>query len=326
MRPNTLGQSRSSTVDCPRRGVSLVELLAALPLLALLTLVSVQLALSAHRHTLRADGAIAASRELRHAATVLASEVRPLRPRDLVAWADTAIEFEGAVGIGVVCAANGARHVLSLASDPAIPVGDSAVDLRAAMWMQPPQPGDAVHWFTATTAPLDTITAMRDEASDNVRSVNNGVGCATSPLALSPAGRSVELETTAAWTRLPLIGAPVRVTRRTRYSLYRGTDGDWYLGRRTRSGATWDVVQPVAGPLLSARQSGVRFEVFDRRARSITSAGTTDDTRPARLVILLRAPRRVGRAEWNRNELGPVSAVDSVIVELALRSASVPPP
>src|SRR6202022_2394268 len=64
-------------------------------------------------------------------------------------------------------------------------------------------------------------------------------------------------------------GAAVRFVRRARYSLYRASDGDWYLGYR-RCNAIGPpgcgVVQPVSGPYRGhsrdSRLRGLLFEYF----------------------------------------------------------------
>ena len=112
------------------------------------------------------------------------------------------------------------------------------------------------------------------------------------------------------------VGTPIRVTRRTRYSLYRAGDGDWYLGRRTMGPAGWDVAQPVAGPLSSAGDRGLRIVVRDRRGDALGSVRGM----PARVSLLVRAPRRAGRAAPT-----PVRT-DSLHIEILLRAEPEPGP
>lgn len=294
-----------------RRGSALIDALVALPLIALLGAVAVQLLLGVHRAVVRTDGALGATRELRHASSVLASELRGLRSRDVVAWSDTAVEFEATVGIGITCAVSADRTSIGVvAADPAAEadVHANGADALAAMWNQPPQPGDRVLAWLAGATPVDSLARVEL----TVRTFATGTACAGSPL--NPAGALHDDRITVT-TPVPgtlAIGTPLRLTRRTRYSLYRASDGDWFLGRRTRGPSGWDVIQPVAGPMLPARALGMVITVHDTSGAAIRddSAGT-----PARVGIALRAPRKAGRAT-------PATVVtDSVFIEVALRGA-----
>lgn len=284
------------------RGSALVELLAALPLMALLGVVAVQLSLAAHRSALRVDASTAADRELRQSANVLANEFRRLRARDVRVVLDTAIEFDGTVGIGVVCAFDISRQQLGLA----VGTPDDAWSLP---WAQSPQSGDQVSLWqqrVADTAPQPLAATLR--------ATHSAPACAGSPLVPMVGGVSTVLDLQAPLSQLPLVGAPARITRRTRYALYRGSDGDWYLGRRTLGPLGWDVIQPVAGPLLSATQRGLRLTAFDVAGQAIASGDTV--TPIARIDVQLHAPRRVGRASVTAGR------VDSLTVRAALRGES----
>ena len=68
----------------------------------------------------------------------------------------------------------------------------------------------------------------------------------------------------------PANTSAVRVTRRWRYSIYRAADG-WFLGAKEWNSATgrFNTIQPVAGPLVSASQGGLRFHYLDSTAAEI---------------------------------------------------------
>jgi len=294
-----------------RRGSGLLEVVVALPLIALIGTVVVQLLLTVHRQVVREDGSIGATRELRQGAYILASELRGLRARDVVAWSDTSIEFDATVGTGVVCAVNQGASTVDLIDDDeaeAVAVSSDA-DVLAVVWNQPVQAGDRVMlWATARVGsgvgPADSLRATYH----TLRSTTGGSQCVGSPL-LAPAAVTVRLSLADSLESPIQVGTPARVTRRTRYSLYRAGDGDWFLGRRTRSAAGWDVIQPVAGPLQSASGAGLRLSVHD--AAGAVLADTTGS--PHRVRMALRAPRRAGRA-------APVSpGVDSVTTDVVLR-------
>jgi hypothetical protein len=286
-----------------RTGSGLLELLVALPVMALLGVVVVQLLISVHRQVLRTDGAAGASRELRHGAGVLVAELRVIQPVDLVAWSDTAVEFEGLVGVGVVCAA--AMRV----ADLAILDADSGAHVSqplATMWNQPAQAGDRVDYWLAGTSPADSVRAE----TRALRSVSHSNDCAQSPLAPASAG-SLRIALNDTISGAVMTGSVVRVLRRTRYSLYRAGDGDWYLGRRTRGAVGWDVIQPVAGPLHAPRDRGMLIRVLDAAGARLDSAAGSE---AARVRFLMRAPQRAGRAAPSK------ASSDSVTFEVALRA------
>ncbi len=284
----------------PRPGMTLIELLVALPLLALLGVVSVQLALVAHRHALRIDGTLAASRELRQAGNTLVAEVALVRAADLYSVLDTLIDFDARVGAGIVCAVDPARLRISLAS------GDPN---RAASvsWLQSPQAGDVAELWSP-----DSLAREPRSTSRRLARVTADASCANSPLnGGASATVVIELSTPAP----PLaVGTPVRITRRTRYSLYKATDGDSYLGRRTLGPSGWDVIQPVAGPLLDARQRGLRVVPLDVDQQVVAPAAIA--LRTSTIAVELRAPARVGRSTL------PQTAIDSTTISVTLRGDS----
>jgi hypothetical protein len=291
-----------------RRGSGLIEVLVALPLIVLLGAVAVQLLLTVHQQVLRHDGTLGATRELRHGAGILAADARTARARDVIAWSDTAVEFEATVGVGYVCGTGAAGDAVTVVNHMVDPLGTASdePDPISAIWNQPPQPGDRARLWLTGLSPLDS-GAVQERL---VRSVDGGTECAASPLHATGAIATTRLAFTDSSTRPVRYGAPVRVTRRTRYSLYRASDGDWFLGRRTRGLVGWDVVQPVAGPLSSAGNRGLRLTMYDRTGAAVsTGAGV-----PARLRIELRAPRRAGRAAPS------LMLIDSISIDVVFRA------
>jgi hypothetical protein len=282
-----------------RRGVGLLEVIIALPLISLLGAVAVLLLVHVHRRVLETDGTLAASRELRHAAAALTAEWRGLRARDIVAWSDSAVEFDATVGVGMVCALSTPTQldIVAAANDDALSV----------VWNQSPQDGDRVLAWHAGRAP----DAAPEPMEGTLRTTGASTSCSGSPLTAPVAATAtrITLSDTLGWRTQP--GSPVRITRRTRYSIYRASDGDWYLGRRTRGATGWDVVQPVAGPLLSFAQRGLRFTARDRADAPLSPTDSVE--RIARLNVALRAPRKTGRAA-----AAGLSA-DSLQVGVALR-------
>lgn len=287
-----------------RRGSTLLELLVALPIFAIIGAMGALLLLETHRLARNSDSAITSTRELRHATAVLAGDLRPLAAIDIRAWSDTAIEFDATVGIGIVCDARAPRNELHL-------LPTSNADAGRSSWNVTPQSGDAViAWRSATGISAEPI-AMRSTLS----SISATRNCSASPQLLGSATPSALTQRLTLRDTLPqsvMLGTPVRVARRTRLALYHATDGAWYLGRTSWSGTGWDVIQPVAGPLQSPRNHGLHIEMRDSMGTTVSPA-----TSPAaQLHIELRAPRRTP----NVTRASAAVLVDSAIVDITMRA------
>lgn len=286
---------RSVTLSPPRMraGSTLVELLAALPIMGIVGTLAILLLLVAQRQARRADESGGAVRELRHASVILGAELRPLRPADLVAWSDTSLEFQSLIATGIACDVRNVNAAINM-----LPAGEAdPLDTRTTM---PVQDGDQVRAMLASAGveaapqPWETVTS----------SITSTTACAGSVLRSSP-GPGLQLALDAAPPAQFAEGTPVRVTRRTRYQLYRASDGSWYLGRASRGRTAWEGVQPVAGPFTSAAARGARFIVRDSAGNAL-SAGPSPLA--ASVHVELRAARR-----------GAFTAADSSFVAVALR-------
>ncbi len=57
-----------------------------------------------------------------------------------------------------------------------------------------------------------------------------------------------------------------------RYSIYRASDGGWYVGERDWNNASlrFNTIQPVAGPVLPPSSGGAAFSYRDSAGNSIT--------------------------------------------------------
>jgi hypothetical protein len=104
------------------------------------------------------------------------------------------------------------------------------------------------------------------------------------------------------------IGAAVRVTRILRYSIYRASDGAWYLGQKQFNAALarFDAIQPVAGPFLSAALRGLTFAYFDSAANPLAAPVSVTSS-----IAMIRVELRGETAGKKR---------DSAIVAVAVRN------
>jgi hypothetical protein len=268
-----------------------VELLVALPVAVLVAAVAgvllVRLARTARVH----DTQLSTSRELRHAALVLEADLAAVRPADLVTASDSLIEALVPQGVLQVCAVTAPSTM-----DVALPA-----DSLDGAWLSAVRAGDDARVFHAAAMVTDTPVTM-------VRPLVKASGLAAAPCGVgTPATPVRQWRLTFADSQASLAGAghPLVVRRPVRYSHYR-SGSNWWLGRRTRDLAGWDVVQPVAGPLHSAAKGGMRVSIL-----TATGAATTRPDSAALLRIMLRAPHTV--AQQNGRD------TDSLRVLLPLR-------
>jgi prepilin-type N-terminal cleavage/methylation domain-containing protein len=264
-----------------RRGLTILEVVIAMVVggvvLALITNISVR---QQRLFTDLTDG-IALSGQLREAATILPIDLRAVSvaSHDIREARDTSIELRGTIASGVVCdtitngliiapIASGASGYASYLTS--IDVGDTA-------WVFTPT--DSIDdWRPYTVATVATSTPRQcaprgPQLSDSVRALSRvSIGVASRPASLSST-----------------IGSPIRVTRPVRYSLYRASDGLWYLGEKdwSTSTARFNTIQPVSGPFLSAASGGLTFTYLDSTATRLATP-VVDPTTIAAIRIALR--------------------------------------
>lgn len=251
-----------------RLGHTLVELLVALPLAALLlALLTLQL-VSTARSARHADALTRRARDLRHALGILTTELRPLAPTTLTHWSDTLLAFDAPIMVALACA-HPARDALVL-----VP---TAAAHPARPWRTTPAPDDLVTAWQVS--PNGQATATYQGA---VASLQRTTPCTLDHHPPRPAWR-LDLRTPLPATITP--GLPVRLARPVRYRLYRTTDG-WFLGRQTRVRLTWESTQPLAGPLDTPALGGMRVRAWDSLGAPLPPGTTT----PHHLHLTLRAP------------------------------------
>jgi hypothetical protein len=221
-------------------GATLVEMIVALTLTGLVfgsATVSFLRQQQTHRLARLTTGADA---QLSAAMTIINTELSVLdREADLVASEarDTAIQFRAPIGFTVACTLG--TGMLTLAHD----TGASPLVALAS----PPKAGDSLWWRRDTTWSPALITA-----------VGVASGPCAAPLTWLMKGASIALSVP---DTIP-VGTPVRITRQTRYSFYKASDGTWQLGFREASGipSRFAPPQPVVGPVVL--RSGSRHSTF----------------------------------------------------------------
>jgi prepilin-type N-terminal cleavage/methylation domain-containing protein len=220
----------------PRAGFTLVELMMALVLLAMIGGAIVNLLTRQQRFYRSAQEAIDLRAELRHAGMLLPTDLRTISPAngDVYAWSDTMIEFRQILGSGVSCqifSPVGATQRIAL------PPLRLARDGALTSWIAAPEPGDSLFVYDDGAFVGNADDVWRAYAIAAVATLPVTTGCTgayyTSPDA-GLLGYRLTLALPSGSTAIPLTvaeGAPIRIFRRARYSLFQQpSDGRWYLG------------------------------------------------------------------------------------------------
>lgn len=226
-----------------RRGVTLAELMVALVLGGI---VLSSFARSMHVQRRNEAKVTAAQRRASAASEVVrvaTAAMSRIATGDAV-WihGDTAIEWRAPLGVALACVAGG----------DSIVVPDSG---SAAWWEFHPDSGDAVELTTAAGS-----TTIHEIIRVSTRSTGS---CGASDRVLYVSGAHN-------------VAGPVaaRVMRRIRMVLYRGGDGDWWLGERRcpfEGAVKCSSAQPIGGP-LDKPPAGLRFRVDTVGDRHVISA------------------------------------------------------
>ncbi|MEA3247250.1 MAG: hypothetical protein U9Q74_13945 [Gemmatimonadota bacterium] len=251
-----------------RRASSLPELLVALVLTAIAGLLGAGLLATTERRVRAAAADDRTAQLTRDVSHVLGSEISAAAWPGLVVMGDTALELDAHVGSSVACVVGPGSVVL--------PAATTTRDEPYTAWRQPAEAGDLL-WAldTAGTWGVGVVAAVVERA--------DGAGCpadgAFRTAADSAARRPVYRLTLG--SPLPagvLRGAPLRITRRVRWVLYRAADRQWWLGYR-RCSAGCAAAQPVTGPFAAPGDSGLAFRVGSGAVVTVTfrppAAGAT---------------------------------------------------
>lgn len=274
-------------------GFTLIEVIAAVALTALVGSTLLITLRRQQRFYSSAAEMMMVRGQLRDGADVLTADLRgaAVARYGLPLMADTAVELFTTIGASVVCTAPSSRTLFlppaSLASNAVLTSLLASPDTGdvVLIYVMPAGVPDSGRWLElriaafgsrslATSCPSATgFTSVADAAA---KRSGYGLTLTTDP---PPSLRK---------------GAPVRFLRRARYSLYRSSDGNWYLGYR-RCNATGPpfcaTIQPVSGPYLPFKSGaltggGLAFRYFDSDGRELTDAALSPLV--ARIDVVLR--------------------------------------
>lgn len=285
-----------------RRGFSLVELLIAMVLLAVVTLGLYRALMTNQRVYQQQTQVIGLQQNMRAAAAILPQELREVDATegDISAMSATSLTVRAHRWTGIMCV------------PPVTGVGGGLLNAVPMTIRAAPYFGRSIN-----TA-IDSIF-VRYEGDDGTRKDDGWVigrvtaAVATPAVCGGQAGQvlAVNLNFAASgvtnFTNSIVNGDPVLGFETVTYSLYQPTaGGDWYVGLTTSNGQ-----QPLIGPVVT---NGLSFAYLDS-----TGVATAVPARVARVDITLRAQTAQQiRARSGSNSL--VRMVDSVVTSVALRN------
>ncbi len=267
-----------------RRGFTLLELIVVMIVGGIALGLLAGISMRQQRAVNELADAAALSSQVHDAAAILPIDLRGASAADgdIREARDTAIELRTTIASAVICDTGAAALVLS----PAIDAPDTYAGTVASIAV-----GDTA-WLLV---PGDSLDSWRPYRVASSGAAPAGTCLALGPRLSSPA--RAQSRTSLALAESPplasLVGVPLRVTRPARYSLYRASDGAWYVGERdwNTSSARFNTIQPVSGPYLSALQGGLRFQYVDSSGRALASP-VTDTRAIGRVRIDIRGQTR----------------------------------
>jgi prepilin-type N-terminal cleavage/methylation domain-containing protein len=256
-----------SALRAARHGYTIIEILAALVLSAIVIAAVGGLAFRQQRFNRDVIGATERLEQLEQAAGLMPIALRSISPGegDIPPGGarDTSLEFRATISAGVICDSSRGSLVLAPANtDPP----------RLASILSRPDIGDTL-WSLGLTGSAETWTPRAITAV--IDSTTTCLLGGTSPWANATRTISLVIRVTG---QLPGgSGTPVRITRPWRYSIYHSSDGDWYLGARewNSSSMKFNTIQPVSGPFVSPASGGVAFRYFDTSGAVVPSGMAT---------------------------------------------------
>lgn len=279
-----------------RRGFTLVELLIALTLLAIVTAAFYRSLTTNQRVYQKQTQIIDLQQNLRAAAAILPEELREVDASegDITAMSATSITFRAHRWMGIMCSA------------PVTPIvgGTATMMLRdQAFYGRPIQSTDGM--FVRYEG--DDGTRNDDSWAEAQQTSVVAAACLDNGKPGHLVTMNLNLSASQNFHGAIVNGSPVIGFEPVTYGLYQPTaGGDWFVGLTTGSGT-----QPLIGPLLP---NGVSFAYYDS-----TGVVTAIPGRVARVDITVRAEtNQPVRSTAGASTLARV--VDSVLTSVALRN------
>ncbi len=295
-----------------RRGVTLVELLIAMTILAVIASLVAATMLGQQRLFQQTYEMVGVRRELRTAMSLVPRDVRGLSSvgGDVSSFTATSLTFRSTIGASIVCAKSGANTLF-------LPPENLAHNTLTSFVTQPAA-GDTLYAFDEGAlrgAEDDTWIALTVSSVTPVLTQCMGAPF-TDPLAdvAKPRYRVVVAEAVPATV---LVGAGVRFTRHVEYALQESnTTGRWYLTQQSRRSGGWETPVVVSGPYDVPASGGLELVYFDSTGVEVAPGGAS--TSLARVDLTMQAAGLPGSAPGYSG--GRATPRDSIALRIAIRN------
>jgi type II secretory pathway pseudopilin PulG len=304
-----------------RPGFTVAELLVATAVAGIATALMTLTVVRQQRFFASASEVTGVRSQLRDAADILTSDIRSasVASLGLPVMTDTAIEMYTMIASSVAC---GPPVASALGLQPSTLVtGHTLTSILAqpdtgdiaSIYAVPSGSPDSARWesYRITAFAARSLATTCPSSTGFTTPGDNFAGATGFSLTLaSTPGPNVRT------------GAIIRFLRRARYSFYKSSDGEWYLGYRRCSVGTPSScasIQPVSGPYRaykgSSGPSGIAFRYYDVDGAQLTNSAQSASV--SRVDIVLR-----GETAGNVALAGDTRKTwrDSVIVSVSPRN------
>jgi prepilin-type N-terminal cleavage/methylation domain-containing protein len=241
-----------------RRGYTLVELMVALVMAAVLSYAVLKVFITNQRFSDSLAQRVDVQQNLRTAMAILPADFRQLDAADgdIKAMNATSITIRAMRQVGIVCT--------SMAGLPAGIPGTKTITVRRPLY-------SGRDFLAPTGANYDSVFVWNEgapgsrtddgwwpgrvTAAPNLNCTDGTPGQQLSLLLQAPPAPQVNVATS-----IPL-GAPVRGFETVTYTLAQAADTRWYLNMTTNNGSGTSATQPIIGPLIG--NNGIAFTYWD---------------------------------------------------------------
>jgi prepilin-type N-terminal cleavage/methylation domain-containing protein len=300
-----------------RRGLTLVELLVAILLLAIVGGGITRVMMKQQQVYKDASLSAIAKRELRLGASVLPMELRSISSSggDILTMAEDEMLMNAYIGSGVICQKNLPTNADAFWIPPVNLANHTLTSLVTR-----PQAGDTVFLFNE-----NDLKGSQDDQWEKrvIVSTDFDPGACIGPpytdIILDAGKRRIFVKLDAPVPDSVKVGAVVRFSRPVEYSIYKETSGKWYLGLREYVSGSWGSYAPLAGPYSpfasgDNNPSGLQFRYYDSTGVRITNMANQKGV--ARVDVFMRTNSgKAAVTERHGNFLQ-----DSVLMRVAIRN------
>lgn len=291
-----------------RSGFTLIELMIVVVLLGLIGTMLTGVLVRQQRFHRAVASVTDARARMRDIQTILPTDMRSISSagKDILAISDTSMQFRAFLGSSVLCryATVDEIELPPQIMTPTAPA-NSAVTRPTVLtsWISAPGINDVVFIYNDSIAAGnvdDSWTRFRitDTVSVTTDSYCPSTANPTFTVAADVGKRRYKLKLDGNPNQAQIkFGAPMRFAREVRYSIYRASDNQWYVGYQTCAANATPTLpgacgtrEVLAGPVLPATASvgtsGLFFTFYNKSGVQMTALSATDTI--ARISVVVR--------------------------------------